>query len=164
MTTPETQTAALVASLASSKQSTARAALDDLLAWSSERATLLAFDTEPREQPHVRYNTADGNVFWLARGTSDGDAKIEIMTRTAVALPAAVLVQLHLFLDGILPAAGSGARRVLQVPMQLLAPASARARLESALDLALGAASARAAGDGADAAQGITKGITNRRS
>lgn len=138
MTSPHAQGEALIVSLAPSHRSVAAEVLSALLAWTAERAALLTFDAEHRQQPHVRFNAADGRAFWIARGTLGGDAKVEILTRTEGSLPTAVREQIRRLLRGC-RSEDPESDQVVQVPMASISSASARERLLSAMDLALGA-------------------------
>jgi len=81
----------------------------------------------------------DGRVFWIARGTTNNDSKIEILTRTLSDLPASVLDQLYDVLGPILPREHKRGD-VLQIPTASLRSAVSLDVLESAMDFALGAA------------------------
>lgn len=137
--------AALVASLAVGKRASARLLLERLLIWSERHAALLSFDSEERDQERVRFNTADGHAFWLACGTTDGDAKVELLTRTTSDLPATVHQHLNRLLSPLLshqPKPG----QVLQIPMSTVRSSTDVSDLVTAMDFALGATTALATG------------------
>jgi len=81
----------------------------------------------------------DGRAFWIARGTTNNDAKIEILTRTLSDLPASVLDQLYDVLGPILPREHKRGN-VLQIPTAALRSSASLDVLEAAMDFALGAA------------------------
>jgi len=136
---PTDRANALVSSLASENRPNAEAVLTRLIAWSNQRLLLLQFDQSILEYPHVRFSMRDGRVFWIARGTTNNDSKIEILTRTLSDLPASVLDQLYDVLGPILPREHKRGD-VLQIPTASLRSAVSLDVLESAMDFALGAA------------------------
>jgi hypothetical protein len=141
VSSPETNTTSLVASLAPDKRSAAQVALRDLLEWTAVRSDLLRFHDGARDRPQVRFDTADGYVFWLARPTTDGDAKIELLTRTARDLPDAVMRQLRAQLQDLIESP-SHTNGVLQVPIARVGDPAALKVFQGALDFALGAVTA----------------------
>ena len=136
---PTDRANALVSSLASENRPNAEAVLTRLIAWSNQRLLLLQFDQSILEYPHVRFSMRDGRAFWIARGTTNNDAKIEILTRTLSDLPASVLDQLYDVLGPILPREHKRGN-VLQIPTAVLRSSASLDVLEAAMDFALGAA------------------------
>jgi hypothetical protein len=106
--------------------------------WSERYSMLLSFDNAVLDYPSIRFNTSDGNAFWIGRGTVGGDAKIELLTRTAGNLPRGLLDQLRLLLAGVIRSENLSDSKVIQVPTRDLSEASL-SRLEAAMDFALGA-------------------------
>jgi hypothetical protein len=80
-------------------------------------------------------------VFWLARSTSNGDAKLELLTRTASRLPPLARACVRARFAALAPG-GRLEGAVLQLPFEVLAPRDVHPRLISALDFSLGTVAA----------------------
>lgn len=143
---PSSAAKELISSLRHEHQERAETVISALLEWSVGHQSILVFDDTALQYPHVGFKTLDGNVMWLARSTTGGDAKVEVLTRTANGLPTVVLNHLLEMLEGVVPEETVEGSRVIQTPIAGIGSESL-ARLKSALDFAMGAITALAISD-----------------
>ena len=136
--------AAYVTELAKSLDPQCRAdalhVLRALVEWSDRLAPLVRLDPGSVEHPAVRYvSGSGGNILWLARHTVGGDAKVELLTRTAKGLPKDLGDGLRRLLVGVLPPESLESGRVLQAPTSYLAEGARLNGLLIAIAYATGA-------------------------
>jgi hypothetical protein len=131
----------LIATLEDRFKANAEVVIERMLSWTESYESLLTFDETTLDFPAVRYNLHGGYAFWIARRTVRGDAKIEILTRTAKHLPELVARQLRDLLNGLVSATAPEDGTVLLFAISEL-NANRQGQLERALDFAIGASTA----------------------
>src|SRR5689334_14197937 len=104
----------LLATLEPRHRRAADEVIQALARWSQVLHPLVRFDPTELDFPAVRYVCGvESNVLWRARHTTAGDAKIEILTRTAKSLPVDLGTGLRSLLRGVLPGEAFEPGRVL---------------------------------------------------